>query len=343
MSSATTDQATAVTERNSTTSFSVPRRKLRWIRYGKLRPNVANNVIYAMETSLLKLDIPYTISPRNETTHFINRAMAKLKLVRAGVRWSDKAYLVPLGHTAEWRFFPLTYFHEIVPWCFDSWPNLRDRIEQMLVRNRVRVAMFTARQSAEYFKRKLGIDAFWMPEACEAEKYRPEKLLRDRAIDVLELGRKYDRYHDAITPRLEQLGKKHLYEKIKGQLIFSGADGLAQGFADSKISVCFPSSMTHPERSGDCETVTLRYFESMASRCLIVGHGPAELQDIMGYNPVIEADWDNAADQIEQIVQNIDRYQEQVDRNYEIVLKHGVWDVRIAELLAELAKRGYRP
>ena len=65
---------------------------------------------------------------------------------------------------------------------------------------------------------------------------------------------------------------------------------LAAGFGDAKVSVCFPSSTTHPQRSGSVETATHRYFESFASRCIVVGRAPAELVDLFGYNPVVEAD-----------------------------------------------------
>src|SRR5215212_10345929 len=81
-----------------------------------------------------------------------------------------------------------------------------------------------------------------------------------------------------------------------------------------------PISMTHPARSGNVETVTLRYFESMAAKCLIVGHCPAELIEVMGYNPVIEADLSSgpaaAAAQIADILADVGRYQPQVDRNF---------------------------
>lgn len=325
-------------------SSATPRaaRPLRWVKFGNLPPNTADNVLYALEAALQRLNLKHAISPRNPTTRYINKVLARLHLVRKIAPLCRTTCFIPFGQAAEYRFCPLTYFHEIIPWVFDSWPNLRERIAAMLRRNRVKIALFTARQSAEYFKEHLGIDAIWLPEACNPDLYRPEKPLRDRPTDVLELGRKYDRYHSQITPRLEQLKKSHLYEKIKGQLIFSGAEALTEGFANAKISICFPSSITHPERSGNCETVTLRYFESMASKCLIVGRCPAELIDIMGYNPVIDADLDNAAEQIETILSNIESYQDMADRNYQAVLEKGVWDVRVKQLLAELEKRGYR-
>ena len=316
---------------------------LRYVKIGHVPHSVVNNVVYAMEASLDRLNVPHTLAPRNVPLDNLARVLARLKLVRPVARVARTAYLVPAGQAAESRFFPVSYFHRVIPWIFDAWPNLWERIERVLRRHRVRLAFFSARQSADHFREKLGIDSVWMPEACHAEFFDPSKPLRDRPTDVLELGRRYDAYHDAIAPRLADRRKVHLYERVKGQIIFPTEPELRAGFVNAKVSVCFPSSITHPARSGHVETVTLRYFESMAARCLIVGHCPAELRDVMGYDPVVAADPTDPAGQIERILDHIDDYQDRVDRNHAAVLERGAWDVRLRQLLDELAARGYRP
>lgn len=272
---------------------------------------------------------------------FAARVLAKLRLVHPLLRVGRIAYLVPVGQLGEARYFPATCFHEIIPFCFDAWPNLWERFEALFRRHRVRIALFTARQSADHFRERLGIDAIWMPEACDPAIYRPDKPLVERSIDVLELGRKFDRYHDAITPVLAADGRIHLYEKVKGELIFSGREALTAGFADAKISVSFPSSMTHPQRSGKVETVTHRYFESIASKCLVVGHAPAELKDLFGYDPVVAADARDPAAQAREILACIGDFQALVDRNFRRLFEVGTWDVRVRSVVAELAARGY--
>jgi hypothetical protein len=125
----------------------------------------------------------------------------------------------------------------------------------------------------------------------------------------------------------------HLYEQEKGHIIFPTREALVKGLSDSKISVCFPSSLTHPQRSGDVETVTYRYFESMASGCLLWGKCPQELSDLFGYNPVIEADRRDPYGQLDEILQNSGKYSELVDRNYQRLLEVGTWRVRAAAML----------
>src|SRR5947209_15320579 len=251
--------------------------KIRYIKYGAVPHLVSENGVRGLEDALARLHVRHTLAPRNQPLAQISRVLAKAGLVRPIARLSRTAYLIPGGQGAPSRYFPVTYFHPVVPWIFDAWPNLWPRITTILRRQRVRLAFFSARQAADHFREALGIDAVWLPEACDPARFDPSRALRDRATDVLALRRRADPLHDAITDRLAAAGKTHLYERAKGQLIFPNDAAMQAGMSNAKISVCFPSSLTHPARSGDVETVTLRYFESMAAKCVLLGHCPAEL------------------------------------------------------------------
>ena len=50
--------------------------------------------------------------------------------------------------------------------------------------------------------------------------YRCDKPLASRSIGVLELGRRHDAFHEQIVPALAGAGIVHLYEKVRGQVIF---------------------------------------------------------------------------------------------------------------------------
>jgi hypothetical protein len=180
----------------------------------------------------------------------------------------------------------------------------------------------------------------WFPEALDPTDYHRGDVLAARRIDVLELGRKYDRFHEAIADHLHRTGRVHLYERKRGEIIFPEKADFLKGLSNSKISVCFPSSITHPERSGDMETLTLRYLESMVSRCAVVGRCPRELEDLFGYNPMVESDPDRAIDDIEDILQDPEKYQPLVERNYFSVLRHGTWAIRVREMLDFLSELG---
>ena len=100
-----------------------------------------------------------------------------------------------------------------------------------------------------------------------------------------------------------------------------------------KVIISFPQSDTHPERAGEIETLTQRYWEAMLSRALVVGRAPKELVDMAGYNPVVEVDWDNPQEQLCRILENIGSYQEFVNKNYEFAFRNASWDIRVQHLI----------
>ena len=79
--------------------------------------------------------------------------------------------------------------------------------------------------------------------------------------------------------------KSYLCEKVMGEIILPTRAAFIDGLAPSKVSVCFPCNVTHPQRCGDTETMTQRYLQSMASKCLIIGHAPAEMTALFGLQP----------------------------------------------------------
>jgi len=270
---------------------------------------------------------------------FISKAISKSHLIW-NLRRSDKGpVFVGLMGLTESCTFPFSYWTEIVPFCFDCWPNHYRRWTAFFKRHRVRIAFFSARQSAQYFSNALpAMKSVWLPEATSPSEYYPSIPWSQRNIDVLELGRRNDIFHDSIVQQLAQANKSHLFERKKGEIVFPDRTTFIKGLARSKISVCFPCSQTHPERSGDVETVTHRYFESMASKCLIMGHAPQELIDLFGYNPIIEADRGHEFEQIESLLNGSDATERLIERNYMRLLEVGTWEIRVAEILNILAK-----
>ena len=102
--------------------------------------------------------------------------------------------------------------------------------------------------------------------------------------------------------------------------------------AKSKISICVPSSITHPDRSGNIETMTVRYLQSMVSKCLILGRAPKEMITLFGYNPVIEIDSEDPEGQIISIINNYSNYFGLIEKNYQTVLEKHTWNKRWAEI-----------
>lgn len=226
-------------------------------------------------------------------------------------------------------------------YLFDGWPSKLDRIMDFFRYFKLDHLFVSASQSATVLGSKLGFDkVHWVPEGVNPEEYK-QYAFEDKTIDVLALGRKYDLYHDAIVDHLRESKKVYLYEKVKGQIIFPTREGFFEGLARSKISICVPCNITHPERSGNLEHMTNRYLQSMVSKCLIVGHAPKEMIELFGYNPVIEIDMEQPALQLKALLKNYADYRPLIEKNYQNVVQYHSWENRwkqIKEILKNSSK-----
>lgn len=228
------------------------------------------------------------------------------------------------------------YYHcEIIPMLWDCWPGSFDRLIMTLKILRVKEAFFTQSEVANKVKEKIGIITHWVPEGIDISDYQKGDVLSNRKITLYEFGRQHPQYHKIIMSLVRDgtvsSYRSNTYDSNGAllKLAFSTAQELIDALPHIQIAVSFPKSLTHPESSGGIETLTQRYWESMLTGTLIVGHCPDELLKVIGYNPVVEVDWKDPGNQLREIIANIDTYQELVDRNYQAALSHASWLKRI--------------
>jgi hypothetical protein len=257
------------------------------------------------------------------------RALAKvaglMKVGRLPFPGRRQAAFFHINHPWIGGLYPYRSFRPCVTYSFDCWSPIYHEWERFFARTRPCLSFISAKASvAEMSKRCPSTEFRWLPEAIDPGIFHPGRPLADRQIDVLELGRRFQTYHEAIKGALKQAGRRHIYPKV-GEIRFSYSE-CVDLYANTKVSLCFPTILTHPERAGRVETITFRYWEAIASKCLLVGHCPGELRELIGYNPVVEADINQPEQQlIEEILPQIDRYQALVDRNYDQLCQ--VWTV----------------
>ena len=246
---------------------------------------------------------------------------------------SRKILVVPCGGYPDSFAFPFAYTHEIIPVLWDTWPRYHERIVKSFIRHNVRLAFFTQRQVAEMIQLRLPqVHCVWLPEGIKTSCYQSGDRLDRRTIDLLELGRLLPRFHSAVKGG----SFSHRFKEPSEGLLFKDFSSLCAGLSDAKITVCFPRCDTHPDQAGNIETLTQRYWECMLSRTVILGRCPKELFDFLGFNPVVDVDWDNPCEQVEQMVAHIKDYQNTVDRNYEVALAKASWDVRMPMMQAQI-------
>ncbi len=244
---------------------------------------------------------------------------------------SHKNYVV-IGYQKE-KFFP--YFNLDadlkVLWMYDAWESMFDDIEKTVRTYKINYIFTSSKQSADYFK-KLSIPnlkSAWIPEGINVAEYKFTPY-NDRTIDVLQLGRKWNEYHEKIKSIESYLIYK--YEKSPGSIIFPNRYEFIRGLANSKISICVPCKITHPSRAGGISTLTNRYLQSMASRCLILGKLPDDMLPLFNYNPIVEIDDHNPVAQIEFILSNFDSYIPLIEKNYEQVKRFHSWEARLNQI-----------
>ena len=267
------------------------------------------------------------------------RAMKLLAICRLCRPVGSETYLVCArgGHLLR-AAMPYAFKGNIVPMLWDCWPDTWKTLERDLRLLRCQVCHVTSTDVAKQLAKRLPqIKFIYIHEGVATNDYHAGAELSQRSIDVYELGDKHNYYHKRLidSPHHEQWNFVYNADrKQKGmQLTFDSFSEFTQNIADSKIVVSFPKSMRDPRRNGIVSTLTIRYWEAMLSRCIIVGHCPQELIDIIGYNPVIEADFVNAAGQIDHILKHLDHYQPMVDYNRKMALKYASWQLN--DILAQ--------
>lgn len=276
------------------------------------------------------------------------RKLALLPYPYLSKKKKQKAILITSRGDALFKnAFPFFYRYEIIPMLWDVWPGSWETLFRDLKFFECKTIFVTVKAMAEKISRELNIQAYWVPEGIDPTGYEKGPNLCDRPIEVYELGRQKKDYH-AVLEELHQKGIikqycRNTYNDDGGlqQLAFPTADELLANLPKIKIVISFPQVDTHPMRAGGLDTLTQRYWEAMLSRCLIIGRAPVELVEFIGYNPVIHVDWQNAAKQIADILDNISDYQEMVDKNHKVALEKAPWCSRITDILKTLQNSGY--
>jgi hypothetical protein len=310
---------------------------------GNQNYHVSNDTLEEFETVLLNVESTFCIAHLSKMVYKLRLFIYRL-LQKVGVELflsttanrknplNDKNHLfVIMMGLNEYKLRPYNILtkHGRSVFLFDAWPCDFEKITNFANRYKIDFLFITASESVKLLGSSIkNTIVSWIPEGINPTEYKQNVQIIDKTIDVLALGRKYDFYHDMIVDALAEKGYAYLYELNKGELIFPTRQDFIEGLAKTKISICVPSSVTHPERSGDIETMTIRYLQSMVSKCLVLGHAPKEMIELFGYNPVIEINMSDPVGQIEAILKDFDIYIPLIEKNYQQVLQHHTWSNR---------------
>lgn len=233
--------------------------------------------------------------------------------------------------------FPDYARYEIIPVVWDCWPDMFETTCRWFSRHDVRTAIFTSSQTAALMRRRFPeMNILTVTEGIDTSLYDAGKELKDRNIDLLEFGRSNKRIFKTVLPD----SIKHVCTNVNGHYIYDN-EQLFRAMADARMTVSLPRCDTQPEKAGDIETLTQRYWEAMLSRIVMIGRAPKELTDMTGYNPVVDLDAEHANGQIAYMLAHIEEYQPLVDRNRECALKMADWTLRMKTAKDWLKEKGY--
>ena len=74
--------------------------------------------------------------------------------------------------------------------------------------------------------------------------------------------------------------------------------------------------------------MTIRYLQSMAAKCLILGHAPKEMIDLFGYNPVVEIEMSDPVGQLQSLLNSFSDYIPLIEKNFNKVASEHTWPHR---------------
>lgn len=238
--------------------------------------------------------------------------------------------------TIEFDTFPDYALYEVIPFFWDVWPENFGKTFAWLKKHNTKTAIFTSSQVAEMVRARFPeMNVLAVTEGIDVETYSEGKQLKDREIDFLEYGRNIDR---VAKYRFE--GLKLLRGQKDGKNLLT-SEQLLKGLQNSKVVVAYTKKWTNPEQAGEIDTLTQRYWECMLSGCIMIGHAPQELMDLIGYNPVIEIDRENPDEQLLDVLSHIADYQDLADRNRKSAIKNGDWKYSMHRVMIFLHDKGY--
>ena len=227
------------------------------------------------------------------------------------------------GYSIQFDTFPDYAFYEVIPLIWDCWPKQVESVAAFFRKHQVKTAIFTSSQTADVFRDlfpKMNIQT--ITEGIKIDLYSPGNVLSDRKIDILEIGRKDGNFFKTPLPE----GINHIKTGNFART-FQSDEEFRAALADTKVTVTVPRCDVNPETAGNIETLTQRYWECMLSRIVMVGRAPKEFINLIGYNPVIDWDGNDASPLVSDILGNIGKYQDLVNRNYETAKEMASWEI----------------
>ena len=252
---------------------------------------------------------------------------------------------------------------KLVIYIFDSWESKWEKQERILKAIDPAVVCLAYIRAVEHFKTVLDSKVLFLPQSMDDRYYHPYNVEKSRLF--MQIGRQTKALHEMTT---KYLSRNHITEnddtyahpktwseflkskdkkktilrilKYKRQAIyaFPGTEELAKEMSGTYFFLCAPKNIDDSSKTGSISEVTARYYEAMACKTIPLGYKPKDSFDtLFPYDDAMVEVTDETFDsKVKDLLENKDKYQKIVDKNYEYVMKHHRWKNRFDDLNNEV-------
>lgn len=229
----------------------------------------------------------------------------------------------------------------IIAWFPEAWAsdfdNGRLTHEPFDLADTIFVGMKAA---AEHLQTVADRPVYYVPPAVDALRFAGTNLGETRQIDVLGIGRRDSRLHEALLDWARKSHRLYVYDTITGsQAIDATAhrENLAETYRRSKTAITNYAKYNQPSVVGTERETPGRLWEGLASGVSMIGFPPDEsLQKALIGELVVESLADDPSIAVEQIEQLTRTDRTQTRRhNVQLALRGHDWIHRWATLFAK--------
>ncbi len=211
-------------------------------------------------------------------------------------------------------------------YLFDAWPNDLERIEHGVRHYGISVLLVSDRSATKILASRLpDVQVHWVPEAVSPSFCTCEPDVK--AIDLIVFGRSFDGIGMRLKEGLEPLGFT-VHARMGEAALEPDEQRFRERLSQSKVTLCFPKTSTHPIGAEWEPKITQRYFQAFISGCLVAGESFQALHEVYGYDPVVPLQRDSLEDGLVKILRDFPKYADLLRRNREATIKFHNWEKR---------------
>ena len=230
--------------------------------------------------------------------------------------------------------------NKLAIYVWDCWEPEYDAWEKVLKDLKPDHIFWSFKQNWLYFNEKFD-NSYWVAQS--ANRYFFKDLGIEKTRRFIQMGRVNKPMHEKILSYMKKNGiddtdENYVYRRKEKEALFPKLPDLVREINRSKYIVCIPKCFENPKRTGNVCAFTGRYYESIACKTLIIGKKPLIFDEMFPKDGMIEfkddlSDFDERIDELEN---DVVKYQQIVDRNHAWFMEHHTWSKRLDQIFSIL-------